>query len=340
MTEHLHKYLLVFIILTGLTTSAQNDTIRLKNNDMLVGEIKSISTGILTIETSYSDKDFKIEFNKVEALSISRKCIITLTNDRRFYGKIEPENSGGLKIILEDGGSQRFQIEEIIDLVEVYDKFWKRFKGGIDLGFNFTKASNNGQFTISGNLNFIGEKWRNNANIDVLYASQDSLNDVKRVDAMVETIRLLPKKWYLLADASYLSNTEQALKGRISPSLGLGRYIKSTNRLYFGVTVGATVNFETYEDTSLNKTSSEAFLGSNFNMYDFKDFNLSTSFKFYAGLSEKGRIRTDYNITVKYDLPWDFYIKTEFTLNYDNQPAVTGTELDYIVTSGFGYKLD
>jgi len=338
MTEQVHKYLVVFFILTGLTTSGQNDTIRLKNNDMLVGEIKSISTGILTIETSYSDKDFKIEFNKVKALIISRKCIITLTNDRRFYGKIQSENSGGLKIILEDGGSQRFQLDEIIDLVEVYDKFWKRFKGGIDLGFNFTKASNIGQFEISGNINFIGKKWRNKASIDVLYSTQDSLTDVKRINAKVETIRLLPKKWYLLADVSYLSTVD--LKGRISPSAGLGRFIKSTNKLYFGVTVGATVNFENYEETALNKTSSEAFLGSNFNMYDFKDFDLSTGFKFYAGLTEKGRIRTDYDITIKYDLPWDFYIKTGFSLNYDNQPAVRGTEVDYIFNSGFGYKLD
>ena len=114
MTEHVHKYLVFLYILTGLTTTAQNDTIRLKNNDILVGEIKSISTGILTIETFYSDKDLKIEFNKVETLSISRKCIITLTNDRRYYGEIRSENSGGLTIILEDGGSERFQLNSIL----------------------------------------------------------------------------------------------------------------------------------------------------------------------------------------------------------------------------------
>ena len=340
MTEHVHKYLVFFFILTGLTTSAQNDTIRLKNNDILVGNVKSISTGILTMETSYSDKDFKIEFNKVEALSISRKCIITLTNDRRFYGEIHSEKSGGLTILVEDGGSERFQLNELIDLLEVYDNFWKRFRGGIDLGYNFTKASNNAQFTIAGDFHFTGERWRHNGSINVLNSSNDSLSDVKRVDAMFETIRLLPKKWYLLTDVSYLSNTEQTLKGRISPSLGLGRFVKSTNRLYFGVTIGATVNFESYEDTTKDKTSSEAFLGSNFNMYDFKDFDLSTGIKFYAGLSEKGRIRTDYDLVLKYDLPWDFYIKMEFTVNYDNQPAVKGTELDYIFTSGFGYSFD
>lgn len=320
--------------------AAQNDTIRLINKDIMVGEIKMISTGILTMETPYSDKDFRVEFNKVEALIINRNCIITLTNDRRVYGKAQSENPGELTIILEDGSTQRFKLYEVIDLVEVYDNFWKRFKAGIDLGYNFTKASNNAQFTIGGNLSFISEKWRNKADINVLNSSQDSLNDVKRTDAELEFLRILSKKWYLLGDISYLSNTEQALKSRISPSLGAGRFIKSTNKLYLGVTVGATYNFESYEDTSLNKNSSEAFLSSGFNMYDFKDFDLSTGFQFYAGISEKGRFRLDYDISIKYDLPWDFYIKTEFTLNYDNQPAVSGTDLDYIFTSGFGYKLD
>jgi hypothetical protein len=151
-----------------------------------------------------------------------------------------------------------------LPLIEVNEKFWKRIKFGLDLGYNFTKANNNAQFTISGNFNFVGEKWLTKGYINVLNSSQDSISNVKRTDAMLETIRLLPRKWYLLSDVSFLSNTEQALKGRISPSLGLGRFIKSTNKLYWGVTLGATYNIENYEDSTLNKTSSEAFFGFNF----------------------------------------------------------------------------
>jgi hypothetical protein len=335
-----HKYLFVFFLMLSITLGAQNDTIRLKNNNVLIGEIKSLSTGIMTMETSYSDKDFKIEFNKVEALSIVRKAIINLTDGRRYYGHIKSESSGTFTIFFEDGTSERFQMNELIGLIEVNDNFWKRFKFGLDLGYNFTRANNNAQFTISSNFNFVSQRWLIKGNINLLNSSQDSIENVKRTDAMVEGIRLLQKKWYLLSDISFLSNTEQALTGRISPSLGVGKFIKSTNKLYLGVSTGATYNIENYDDPSLNKTSSEAFVGSSFNMYDFKDFDLKTGFKFYVSLSEKGRVRTDYNITIKYDLPWDFYIKTEFTLNYDNQPAVSGTQLDYIFTSGFGYKFD
>jgi len=331
---------LLFFLVFSLTIEAQNDTIRLKDNTSLTGEIKSLSTGILTMETAFSDKDFKIEFNKVEEIIISRKCIISLTNSRRYFSNIKSETPGTFTLFFEDGTSTQFKMDEMTGLIEVNEKFWKRFKFGLDLGYNFTKANNNAQFTISSYFNFVNERWLMKGNINVLNSSQDSVKNVKRTDAMLEAIRLLHKKWYLLSDVSYLSNTEQALKGRVSPSLGLGRFIKSTNKLYFGLSLGATYNIENYEDATLNKTSSEAFLSSSFNMYDFKDFDLKTGIKFYAGLSEKGRIRADYDITIKYDLPWDFYIKTEFTLNYDNQPAVSGTELDYIFTSGFGYKFD
>ena len=340
MDKCLYNYLFVFFLVFSLTIEAQNDTIRFKDNTTLTGEIKSLSTGILTMETDFSDKDFKIEFNKVEEIIISRKCIINLTNSRRYYGNIRSETPGTFTIFFEDGTSTQFKMDEMTGLIEVNEKFWKRFKFGLDLGYNFTKANNNAQFTISSYFNFVNEKWLMKGNINLLNSAQDSVTDVKRTDAILEAIRLLSKKWYLLSDVSFLSNTEQSLTGRITPSLGLGRFIKSTNKLYLGVTLGATYNIENYQDTSLNKTSSEAFLGSSFNMYDFKDFDLNTSFKLYTSLSEKGRVRTDYDITIKYDLPWDFYIKTEFTLNYDNQPVVSGAQLDYIFTSGFGYKFD
>ena len=340
MDKCLYKYLFAFFLVFSLTIEAQNDTIRLKDNTSLTGEIKSLSTGILTMETAFSDKDFKIEFNKVEEIIISRKCIISLTNSRRYFSNIKSETPGTFTLFFEDGTSTQFKMDEMTGLIEVNEKFWKRLKFGLDLGYNFTKANNNAQFTISSNFNFVGEKWLLKGYINVLNSSQDSVKNVKRTDAMIEAIRPLQNKWYMLSDVSFLSNTEQALKGRVSPSLGLGRFIKSTNKLYFGLSLGATYNIENYEDATLNKTSSEAFLSSSFNMYDFKDFDLKTGIKFYAGLSEKGRIRSDYDITIKYDLPWDFYIKTEFTLNYDNQPAVSGTELDYIFTSGFGYKFD
>ena len=100
------------------------------------------------------------------------------------------------------------------------------------------------------------------------------------------------------------------------------------------MSVGLTYNIENYADTSLNKTSSEAVLAANFNMFNFEDIDINTGFDFFTSLSEKGRFRADYDITLKYDLPYDFYIKFGFTINFDNQPAIAGNDFDYIFNNG------
>jgi hypothetical protein len=57
------KRIFVFLLFfTAAQIVGQNDTLKLKNNELLVGEVKFFAEGILTIETSYSDEDFKIEF--------------------------------------------------------------------------------------------------------------------------------------------------------------------------------------------------------------------------------------------------------------------------------------
>jgi len=336
----LKNYFIVIILLISTITSAQNDTIRLKNNNVLFGELKSLDKGILVIETEYSDKDFRIEFNKIVELNIERKCIIILTDGRRRFGNIKTNAEGIVEITDEDDNIEHYKLNEIVGLTEVKDKFWSRFNGSIDIGFNFTKANSDTQITVDGSLEYTDETWLSEGKISVLNSDRDDANKTKRTDANLNLIRILPRKWYLLADVSFLSNTEQALDGRISPSIGLGKFIVSTNKLYLGVTLGYAYNIENYVDSSLDKTSSELFLSSGFNMFDYKDIDLKSDVKFYPSLSEKGRFRTDFNLTLKYDLPLDFYIKMGFTLNYDNQPAIDGNEFDYIFTSGFGWEFN
>ena len=336
----LNKYLIIIILLISTVLSAQNDTIQLKNNDVMVGEVKSLAKGILILKTSYSDKDFRIEFNEVKGLIIEQKCLILLTDGRRRFGNIRTDNEGVVVITLEDKTIQTFKVNEIIALKEVDDKFWSRISGSVDLGFNFTKANNTSQFNVDGSLNYIDRRWMFEGSISSQSSKQDSAAKTKRTDANLDLIRILPKRWYLLGGVSFLSNTEQALDGRVNPSVGLGKFLLSSNKLFLGSSLGLTYNIENYVDPTLNKTSTEGVLASNFNMFDFENIDLNSSLDLFTSFSEKGRFRADFDINLKYDLPLHFYIKLGFTLNYDNQPAISGNDYDYVFSSGFGWKLD
>ena len=58
------KYLLLFFILSlPLKLLSQNDTLWVKNGNVLFGDIKDLSSGIITMETPYSDDDFTIDYD-------------------------------------------------------------------------------------------------------------------------------------------------------------------------------------------------------------------------------------------------------------------------------------
>jgi hypothetical protein len=75
-------------------------------------------------------------------------------------------------------------------------------------------------------------------------------------------------------------------------------------------------------------------------MFDVGDLDLLSSFYIFPSLTETGRLRYDFRIDSKYDLPYDFYIKLGLTLNYDNRPAVEGNETDYVFGFTVGWELE
>ena len=335
------RYILCCFLLSGLLTYGQRDTLRLKNKDQIIGEIKSIVTGTLTMETDYSDDDFTIEYDEVSEMIIERRCIVDLVGGGgNRFGYVRSGEPGKVTIYSDDGRVETFNISAILSLQEVEDKFFSRFSGAIDLGFNITKASNNKQLNISGRLSFTGEKWIFNSNINSLSSTQDNAEDVKRLDANIETLRLLRGNWFLTTELIYLQNTEQALDARWSPNIAIGNMLVSNPKMYFGISAGLNMNFESFVDETLDKSSTEIMFQADLNMFNFKDLKLTTNLKLFPSITEQRRFRTDFVFNISYDLPLDFYVKLGLTVNYDNQPAIAGTEIDYIFKSGLGWSFN
>ena len=330
----------ILCLLSCVKGFGQRDTVKLKNKDLLVGEVKTLLTGVLTMETSYSDSDFKIEFDKVSEMILERKCLVSLSRGGRRFGNVRSEEPGKVTITLANGTEEVVSLRQVIALQEVEDNFWSRFTGTIDLGFNITKANNTRQLNLASGLAYTGEKWLVEFSINALSSSQDSVAETRRIDAKLEALRILANNWFVSGEVGFLRNTEQALDARISPSLGGGKLVVNNHKMYVGISSGINYNIENFVDNSLNKNSAEIFLGANINMYDFKDFSLTSGIRLLPSITEKDRFRTDYDIKVKYDLPLDFYISAGLTCNYDNQPAIQGNQFDYIITSGFGWSFN
>jgi hypothetical protein len=180
--------------------------------------------------------------------------------------------------------------------------------------------------------------WSWDARINSLTSNQDSIAATKRTDGIVSANLFLPHDLFVVGALDFLSNTEQLLDLRTNTRLGLGYYIVHKNSWYWNFAGGIAYVDEAYSSGENSKESMEGFIGTELNLFDLGDFSLFTKVTAYPGITETGRFRTDFKMDLKYDLPLDFYVKGGLTVNYDNQPAVGATELDYVFNSGLGWE--
>lgn len=333
------RHVLILLLILPLLVGAQ-DTLWVKNGNVLYGEIKGLSSGILTMETPYSDDDFTIDYSEVDQYYVQQRCIIILDGGKRLNGFLRSEEQGKVTIRSTEGSFKNLDIKLVTSFQVIEKKVWDRFYGNIDIGFNLTKANNQRQLNIGGGLHYRGFKWFSDFDISSLVANQENTEEVQRTNINLGFTRMISDKWFVRGTGSFLSNTEQNLAGRYSARIGGGRFLANTSKLMFGVTAGLNYNYETYQEESLDKESTELYLSTNLNMFDFKDFSLNTRLDLYPSISESGRIRADYILNTKYDLPYDFYVKLEFQFNYDNQVVAGGSAFDYILNTGFGWSFD
>jgi len=302
--------------------NAQHDSLVLKNGNVIVGEIKSMDKAVVKMETAYSKSDFSIEWSGIKEIYSKGPFMVTLSDGRKINGILQSTAADKLLIIGENEQKIETSLSDIVFLKGLKEDFWSRLSAS----------------TINSAIGYTANKSMLDFYYTMVNSSQDNIATTKRTDASINYKYSLPKDWFLAASMTFLSNTEQALDLRSMGKIGAGNYIVHTNRSYWALSGGFSYNNETFTNGTENRNSTEAYAGTELNLFDIGDLSLFNSIYVYPSLTESGRLRTDFKIDIKYNLPHDFYLKTGLTLNYDNKPAVAGKESDYVLFFTIGWQ--
>ena len=317
---------------------AQKDSIVTTNGQSIVGEIKSLKFGVLTIETDYSDSDFKIEWLKVKEIYSDRFFVLTNTEGERITGQVAMDKDK--VIIIATDQTVSTDISNIVYIKPLDKKFIDKLSASIEFGFNFTKANNLKQNSLRSNIGFTEETWSLTGSFDNVSSSQDSIESTERTDINIAFNYFIGTQgWFTFMSIGFLQSSEQKLDARISPQIGLGNYIIHTNHAYLSFGGGAAFNYEQYTDDAEDRTSGELFIGTELNLFDMGDLSLITNLLAYKNLAVGDRYRADFKFDIKYDLPLEFYIKLGYTLNYDSKPAEGASGEDYVLQTTLGWEL-
>ena len=338
--KRLYVFTLFIALIISQNVLAQTDSLIFNNGNYMVGEVKTMDRNVLKVKTGYSDKDFAIEWDGVKEIYTDTYFLVTLTNGDRYNGTLKSIEAGKITIITGDGREVETLHNDIVFLDDKDQGFWSQLYFSIDIGLDLTQANNLSTFTTRSTLGYISERWSIDSYFNTLYSSQDEVEDIQRTDGGIGYKFFLPRDWYPLISFDFLSNTEQKLDLRTSWKLGMGKYVLHTNRAYWGFSLGANNNNEKFTDETPDRNSWEGFLGTELNLFNIGDLNLSTKLITYPSFTESGRRRADFNFDVKYEMPFDddFYIKIGTTVNYDNRPVEDASEVDYVFHTGVGWQ--
>jgi len=329
----------LFFLLSSQMSQAQQDTLMFHNGEAVIGEIKMLQRGVVTIETAYSDNDFQIEWEAVRTIKSAQLYVITIDDGRRLFADINSSGNGDTVVMKDGDVLHEATLIDIVNFKPVRTTFWDRFSANIDFGLNHTKANNLVQWNSSVATGYITKKWAADATFNMVFSRQDSIADTKRTDGNIRLMAFLQKDWYVLVSNDFLQNEEQKLALRSNTKLGVGKFILDNHELYLALSAGLASNNERYtEDANPNRFTAEVFGGVELNMFDVGDLSLRTSAKAYPNISDVGRVRVDFDFEVKYDLPKDLYIKASTTVNFDNRPVDGASDVDYVFVVGIGWS--
>ena len=318
-------------------TSSGQDSLVFLNGNWMVGEIKNMDRGVLTIETDYSKKDFTIEWKGIKEIYTATTFLITLADGTRHSGSLRSVD-GFIDITIGAATVHRCTLQDVVYLNQISNKFWDKIKASVSLGYSLTKAQNLKQFSLRSSVGLIEERWMLDFSFNRIRSTQDEVDPIYRSDGGVSFAYFLPKDWYIPISLTFLSNTEQQLDLRLLGKVGIGKYVIHKNNAYWGFSGGVSQNFENYFDDANDRNSVEGYIGTELNLFDIGDLSLLTRIMAYPSLTESGRLRTDYMFDAKYDLPLDFYVQLGLTVNYDNQPVDDAPKTDYVTQVTFGWK--
>lgn len=339
----MRKFYTLFILLyiSSAQMYGQKDTIRLINDDVLVGEIEKLDKSVLTFSTDYSDSDFKIEWRKVVELKSNSRFIIAMSHGKRVTGRINSVEGKEktVKVTLEDQSLEE-KLNDIIFLEPIGKKALSNLSIDVDFGITLTKANNLRQLNTYIGGTYLARKWSANGFFKTVLSRQDGASDIRRMDAELGGQYFLPNDWFVTARAKYLSNDEQLLDLRSTYQGGAGYYFLHNNSMYFSAMAGMAYTNEIYSNDNPARSSAEALFGLGFQKYSIGDLSFITTAALYPSLTESGRYRVDLNGDMKYDLPLDFYIKLSITYNYDSQPTEGAADSDYVFTTSFGWEFN
>ena len=320
--------------------SAKTDVVIFVNGDRLTGEVKSLERGKLRFKTAATDT-ISIEWDDVARLTSDQNIQLETENGDRYLGHLTDATAERRIAMATRSGPIELETGRIVFMNPIEEKRIDRLDGDITAGFNFAKASEVSQVQLGLELEARGEKRLFGLDVASVTTDSEDNESSQRHSLDLSYRRLWPDRWYMGAVVRLDRNDELGLDLRTSIGAGGGRYLRQTNSSILSVTGGLQLSRENVSAGLEDEDTVEAFvtLAWDWFRYDAPELDLSTQLQVIPNLTDTGRVRAEFDVSMKWEMIEDLFWELEFYDSYDSDPVVPGAEdNDYGVVTSLGWE--
>jgi len=306
--------------LPGATAWAQpkTDVVRLANGDHVTGEITTLERGRLELKTDDAGT-IAFEWDNVASVESKRQFDIATTDGQRVFGTLQP-GVGRYVLVSGPGGDFTLSMNEITDIHPIGASFWRKLDGAFNLGYSYTRSSAIGQLSLNSDTTF-----RRPAFVFVLSMSgtvteQPGAEKDDRGALGVQYARFRGR-WYVAGLGRFENNESLGIVLRSTVGGLFGRRFVNTNRAQLSFGGGLVFSNEQAVDAETTQNL-EALIAyrSSYYTYDGSKTNFSVGLDYYPSLSDWGRQRLQFDMSLAQDLWKDFSFTISVFDTFDSDP--------------------
>jgi putative salt-induced outer membrane protein YdiY len=322
-----------------MALAAKTDKVTLENGDVVTCEIKRLERGRLRVSTDSMGTAY-IEWDEVVAATSEQPLLVETASGERSFGNLTTSPNPGFLRIGTGNDAADVPLDRVVRVTPIKDSFLNRLDGDFQVGYSYTKASDVAQLSFGANLIYRARRYR--ASLSASSITTDNNNDTTKKNDLVGDYRyFLRNRWFALGVAGLQQNDELGLDLRSYVGGGVGRNVIQTNRWLLALLGGVTVNRENQSDEG-NQDSVEGFVGFDLDLFRYntpkRDVNMT--YQLIPSITESGRVRQQFDTSVKFEIVEDFFLDLSFYATRDNQsPEGAASDTDYGIITSLGYSL-
>jgi len=330
---------LALAIAFPVNAAPKTDIVVFTNGDRLTGEVKSLERGRLRFKTDATDT-ISIEWDDVAYLSSDQNIQIETTDGARYLGSIRRAESEFTTIIETQSGPVELGSSSVVLMTPIEERGVSRIDGDVTAGYSFAKASEIKQLHFGLDMNYRTETRIISLQADATTSDSADNESSQRESVDLTYRRLFPNRWLAGAVVSLNRNDELGLDLRTSVGAGGGRILKQSNSANLSLEGGLLFSRENVAGGVPSEETWEAYtsLAWGWFRYDTPELDLTTQLQIIPNLTDSGRVRGEFDISLRWEFIEDIFWELSFYDSYDSDPVIVGAEKnDYGVNTSLGW---